>query len=86
MSEKDELSVISEGRQAEFLLLQIKPLLDIQVNDITARMKAEFRTGKMTEPQMASSIAQLCCLDDFESALKRKANNAKRIEDKRRES
>lgn len=84
-TEKD-LTKINEGRQANYTLSNLRPLLEAQEFEAISKFKNEFRSGKLDLSKSLAIAAELCTIEDIKNKLQSKINVAASISNKEHRS
>lgn len=69
MTDENDLIKAIEGKQSQYLLDQIRPLLMHQEQVILDKMKGEVRSGKATEVSLKVGMSMICGLEDLLETL-----------------
>lgn len=64
-----KLSLVAEGRSADFTLGLMKPHLDEQREAAIARLKGLYRSQNTDGLKYIAIVSELCSLDDIENRL-----------------
>jgi len=74
-----DIEIINEGRQAQIVLDNIKPIIDELRSESISTMLNEFRNGTNDLYKYVSQVSKLCVFEDIENRLITRINRSRKV-------